>query len=133
MNTFSKSALKGLTKMGNYYCPQNGEFPAFEQSAGLYKLNDLVANVPEDDFSALSMVLAIISFLPDFMVKWLVGVLERSATNPSDGIVAASLRQLNLGVRGLCYSVYYSEFSNPAYKGKTPLQLMDYQLNRIEN
>ncbi len=132
MNTFSNAALKGLTKMGNFYCPQNGEFPSFEQAAGLYKLNDLVANVPEDDFSAISMVLAIFSILPNFILKWLVGVMERSAKNLSDGIIASSLRQLNLGIRGLCYSVYYSEFTNPAYKGKTPLQVLDYKIERIE-
>ena len=65
-NTFSNFAIKGLTKVGNIYCPKNGEFPAFSEVAGTYKLNDLVRNVPSDDFSSLNLVLAIFAFLPNF-------------------------------------------------------------------
>lgn len=132
MNKFYTRAIKGITKVGDIYCPKNGEFPAFSEAAGTQYLNDLVANVPEDDFSSLNLVLAIFSFLPVSVLKWLIGIFERSMNNPSDSILPSLLRQLNTGLRGLCYSVYYSEFSNPSYQGKTPLQIIGYQLNRVE-
>ncbi|MDB5227459.1 MAG: hypothetical protein JWN78_1652 [Bacteroidota bacterium] len=132
MNHFSNRAITGITKVGDIYCPKNGEFPAFSEAAGTQYLNNLVSNVPEDDFSSLNLVLIIFSFLPAFILKWLIGVFERSMDNPGDSILPSLLRQLNLGLRGLCYSVYYSEFSNPEYKGRTPLQIIDYHLNRVE-
>lgn len=131
MNSFSNSAVKGLVKVGNMYCPKNGEFPSFSEVAGTYKLNDLVKNVPSDDFSSLNLVLAIFAFLPNFMIKWVVDKCQQAQHHPSDGIITSTFRQLNIGLRGLCYSLYYSEFTHPDYKGKTPLQVMEYKLNRI--
>ena len=109
-NFFSTRATKGLLKVGEIYCPKNGEFPSFTETAGTAYLNNLVSNVPEDDFNSLS---------------------TKSQDNPSDGIIPSTLRQLNIGLRGLCYSIYYSEFTNPNYKGKKPLEIIDFKLNRI--
>jgi hypothetical protein len=97
-NFFSTRATKGLIKIGNIYCPQNGDFPAYETIAGTWKLNDLAANVPADDFNSLNLVLAIFSFLPNFVLVWLVGLFQKSQSNPSDGIIASTLRQLNIGL-----------------------------------
>lgn len=130
-NFFSTRATKGLLKVGEIYCPKNGEFPSFKESAGTAYLNNLVANVPEDDFNSLSLVLAIFSFLPNGILKWIINAATNAQNNPSDGIISSTLRQLNIGLRGLCYSIYYSEFTNPNYKGKKPLEVMEYKLNRI--
>lgn len=133
MNAFSKRAIKGITKVGDIYCPKNGEFPAYSEVAGTQHLNNLVVNVPADDFTSLNIVLIIFSFLPTGILKWLIGVFQNSMNNPSDSILPSLLRQLNLGLRGLCYSTYYSEFTNPSFIGKTPLQVIDYHINRIED
>ena len=130
-NFFSTRATKGLLKVGEIYCPKNGEFPSFTETAGTAYLNNLVSNVPEDDFNSLSLVLAIFSFLPNGILNWIINLATKSQDNPSDGIIPSTLRQLNIGLRGLCYSIYYSEFNNPDFKGKTPLQVIDYSLNRI--
>lgn len=130
-NFFSTRATKGLLKVGEIYCPKNGEFPSFKEAAGTTYLPGLVANVPADDFSSLSMVLAIFSFLPNGILKWIINACTNSQSNPSDGILPSLLRQLNIGLRGLCYSIYYSEFTNPNYTGKKPLDVMEYKLNRV--
>ena len=130
-NFFSTRATKGLLKVGDIYCPKNGEFPAFSEAAGTAHLNSLIKNIPSDDFSSLSMVLAIFSFFPQFVLRWITGICTNAQNNPSDGILPSLLRQLNIGLRGLCYSIYYSELTNPNFKGQTPLQVMGYQLNRI--
>lgn len=131
-NTFSNRAVKGLIKFGNIYCPKNGEFPSYEEVAGTQKLDNLALNVPNDDFSALNLVLIIFSFLPNGMVKWFADKFEAAQNNPSDNIIQSNFRLLNLGLRGLCYSTYYSEFNNPNYNGKKPLEVIDYHLNRVE-
>lgn len=130
-NLFSTRATKGLLKVGEFYCPKNGEFPSFKEVAGTTYLNNLVVNVPEDDFSSLTMVLAIFSFLPNGILKWIIDACSNAQNNPSDGMLPSLLRQLNLGLRGLCYSIYYSEFTNPNYTGKKPLDVIDYHLNRV--
>ena len=62
-----------------------------------------------------------------------MGKFEAAQEDDSEGIIASTLRQLNLGLRGLCYSTYYSEFTNPAYKGRTPMEIIDYKVNRVTN
>ena len=133
MNTFSNRAIKGLTKVGNIYCPKNGDYPAYSEVAGTQYLNNLAVNVPEDDFSALNLVLIIFSFLPMGILRWITNACTKAMDNPSDGVLPSTLRQLNLGLRGLCYSTYYSEFTNPNYKGKIPLDIIDYHVVRIED
>jgi len=130
-NFFSTRATKGLLKVGEIYCPKNGEFPSFQEAAGTAYLNNLVANVPGDDFASLSLVLAIFSFLPNSLLRWIINACTNAQNNQSDGLIPSTLRQLNLGLRGLCYSIYYSEFTNPNYTGKKPLEVIDYQLNRV--
>jgi hypothetical protein len=130
-NFFSTRATKGLLKVGEIYCPKNGDFPSFSEAAGTPYLNNLAANVPEDDFSSLNLVLAIFSFLPKGILNWIIEACTNAQNNPSDGIIPSTLRQLNIGLRGLCYSIYYSEFTNPNYKGKKPLEVIDYKLNRV--
>lgn len=133
MNTFSKRAAVGLSKIGDIYLPQNGEFPKYSEVADTTKLDMLIENAPKEDIEALNMVLVIFSFLPSFVIKFLIHQFANAMSNKSNNIIASSFRQLNMGLRGLCYSTYYSEFTNPNYKGKTPLQILDYSLNRVEN
>lgn len=132
-NLFSTRATKGLLKVGEIYCPGNGEFPSFKEAAGTAYLNNLVANVPQEDFSSLNLVLVIFSFLPLFILKWIINACTQSQNNLSDGIIPSTLRQLNIGLRGLCFSIYYSEFTNPNYNGKKPLEVIDYKISRIED
>lgn len=131
MNTFSNRAIAGILKMGNIYCPKTSEFPGYDEVADRQVYNRLVENVPPDDFSALNLVLAIFSFLPGFILKWLVGVMEGAMDKPGDGPILSALRQLNLGLRGLIYSTYYTELTSPDYKGKTPLHILEYEINRV--
>jgi hypothetical protein len=133
MNTFSKRAVIGLSKIGDVYLPKNNEFPTYSEVADTSKLDMLIENAPKEDIEALNMVLVIFSYLPMFIVKFLVHQFSKSMSSNSEGIIASNFRQLNMGLRGLCYSTYYSEFTNPNYKGKMPLQILDYNLNRVED
>jgi hypothetical protein len=41
------------------------------------------------------------------------------------------LRQLNLGLRGIIFSCYYSGNGGASFKGSNPLDVLGYQLNRV--
>ena len=130
-NLISTRATKGLLEVGDIYCPKNGDFPSFKEAAGTAYLNNLVTNVPKEDFDSLSLVLVIFSFLPAGILRWIINACTKSQSSTGDGIIPSTLRQLNIGLRGLCYSIYYSEFTHPNYKGKKPLEVIDYHINRI--
>lgn len=133
MASFSNQAIKGMKKIGDFFLPGNDEFPSYSEAGGTYKLNDMVQYAPEDDIKALNLVLIIFSFLPKFMLKWIVDQMSKYTENKKDGLIPTTFRQLDFGVRGLLYATYYDEFTNPDYKGKTPKELIDYFPNRVEN
>ncbi len=133
MNKFSNRAIKGICKAGDVYLPQNGEFPKYSDVGGTQFLDMMIENAPPKDIKALNLAMAIISFLPNFMVAWLVNWFASATKSSSNGIIASNLRQLHMGLRGLVYGTYYSELINPNYKGKTPLELLDYSINRVED
>jgi hypothetical protein len=133
MASLSNQAIKGLCKIGDVFLPGNSEFPKYSEVAGTYKLNDLVQYAPEEDIASLNLVLIIFSLLPMFVIRWLVGKMGEAQASGKEGLIPTTLRQLDLGLRGLLYSTYYGEFTNPDYKGKTPMQIIDYSLTRIED
>lgn len=133
MAPLSNQAIKGLCKIGDVFLPGNAEFPKYSEAAGTHKLNDLVQYAPQDDIASLNIVLMIFSFLPMFVLRWLVGKMGKAQASGEEGLIPTTLRQLDLGLRGLLYSTYYGEFINPDYKGKSPMQIIDYNLTRIED
>ncbi|MCO5234307.1 MAG: hypothetical protein LC105_00760 [Chitinophagales bacterium] len=133
MATLSNQAIKGMKKIGNVILPGNKEFPSYSEAAGTHKLNDLVQYAPEDDIQSLNLLLIILSFMPLFVHRWIVKKMKESTESGKEGLLPTTFRQLDLGLRGLLYSTYYGEFINPNYKGKTPMEIIDYVPTRIPN
>ncbi|MCO5248253.1 MAG: hypothetical protein M9887_04805 [Chitinophagales bacterium] len=131
MASFSNRAIKGIKKIGDFFLPGNHEFPSYSEAGGTYKLNDMVQYAPEDDIKLLNIALIIFSFLPKFVLKWLVGQMDKYSTNGADGVIPTTFRQLDVGLRGLLYATYYDEFTNPDYKGRTPKELIDFNPIRV--
>ena len=130
-NHFSNSAKKGLSRMGDLILPASGEFPKYSDVAGLQYIDELVINAPKEDINSLNLLLTILSFMPTFILKWLIGKMATSQSNPSNGFIGVTFRQLDVGLKGLVFTTYYGEKINPNYTGKTPEQLVDFKINRI--
>lgn len=127
-NKLNTNAIKGLSKIGDIILPKNGDFPSYSEVADTNALSMIIKNAPTEDISSLNLVLSIFAFLPNFILKWVVKKMENSLSDPSTGLIATTFRQLQLGLRGLLFSTYYSEFVRKDYTGKTPLQILDYKL-----
>lgn len=128
-NILSNSAVKGLTRIGDILIPGEGEFPSFSEYMCMEHIDDLVHFAPEDDIKDLGMVLGIFSILPKSFLNWLVKKMAHSHKN--HGPLGTLLRQLNLGVRGIVFSLYYSEKPGAIYKGKHPVELIGFTLNKV--
>ena len=129
-NYFSQRGLKGLNRIGDILLPGDGEMPSFSAYGGLENVDDLVAYAPPEDISLLNTVLAVLSFLPAGMLRWLVG--KMSAVTPAEtGVMAPLYRQLNIGLRGILFSLYYGEKAGSGYTGQDPLAVIGYEINRV--
>ncbi|MEX0812802.1 MAG: hypothetical protein WD048_11355 [Chitinophagales bacterium] len=127
----SKNALKALNRIGDIIIPENGEFPKFSDTASIQHIDDLLAYAPENDIKDLNMLLIILSFMPGFVLAWLVKKMETSRENK--GALGTLFRQLDFGVKGLIFSCYYSGKTGDGYNGKNPLDIIGYEIERVED
>lgn len=128
---FSKRAIKGLNKVGDILIPANGEFPSFSEYAGIEHVDAMASYAPEEDIESLSVVMAIFSFLPTFVLRMIVALL--ATAQKRKGPLAPLLRQLNLGLRGLIFACYYAERPGTDYKGKDPVDVINFSIHRAED
>lgn len=127
----SNSALKAINRIGDLMIPRNGEFPAFSEVGGLEYIDDLVSYAPPADIKDLNLVLTILSFMPTFVLRWVLGKMETSMENT--GPLGPIFRMLDVGLRGLIFSCYYTEKIPASYKGKKPLDIIGFGLTRVED
>lgn len=124
----SKSALKAINRIGDIMLPKNGELPSYSELGGIEHIDEILRYAPEGDMKDLNMVLSILSVMPKFVLKWLVNKMRRS--HERGGGLWVIMRQLEFGLKGIILSTYYSEKAGSNYKGRTPLEIIAYSINR---
>jgi len=125
----SKSALKSLGRIGDLLIPGDDTFPSFTAYQCLEHIDELVTYVPDDDRQSLNMVLGILAPMPDAVLRWLIKKMATSQGN--NGLLGDVYRQLNMGIRGIVFSLYYSEKPGTNYQGKNPSELIGFKLNKV--
>lgn len=127
----SKSAVKALTRIGDILCPKNGDFPAYSETGCVEHVDDVIAYAPASDIGDLNMVLSILGYMPAGVLNWLVKTMNNS--HEKEGGFATLMRQLDFGLKGIIYGTYYSGKVGANYKGKTPQEVIDFSIVRMEN
>jgi hypothetical protein len=128
---FWNSTLHGLNRIGDVFIPQDGEMPSFSQFGGIEAIDTVIAYLPAGDVTLLNLVLTIFAVMPTGFLRWIVREMENSLEKT--GEIPSVLRQLNLGLRGIIFSCYYSGVGAAGFRGHNPLEVLGYELNRVEN
>jgi hypothetical protein len=128
-NYFNSAALKGLNRIGDIFIPGEGDLPSFSEFGGIEYVDDIIAYTPAEDIASLNMVLSIFSILPEGMLRWAAD--QMVAASYRDGLLDGLLRQLNIGLKGILFSCYYSGKGGSSYAGKNPLDTVGYEVNRV--
>lgn len=128
---FNSRAIRGLNRIGDIYLPHNAEFPSFSELGASDCVDDMLDYTPADEVNMLGMVLVVFSYMP---VNWLRKLVDKLQDSPSDeGPLGSLFRQLNMGLRGLLFTLYYSDKTRPDYTGPRPLSLLGISLTCIED
>lgn len=119
---FSKLSLKGLQKTGDILIPGNEEFPSFSKSGVIHELGRMSHYMNEDDRQGLKLLSAVLAFIPQAFIK---GLLHLSGLNSRfPGLVGSLLRQIHIGLRGVIFTLYYSNLD-----GGKILSNLNYETN----
>jgi len=128
---FWNSTLKGLNRIADVLIPQDGDMPSFSQFGGIEAIDTVIAYLPAEDVSLLNYALTVFSVMPNGFLRWIVREMENALDKT--GTIPSLLRQLNMGLRGIIFSCYYSGVGGAGFKGNNPLDVIGYHLNRVEN
>lgn len=104
---FSELSLKGICKTGDLIIPGNGEFPSFSESGFLDHLGRMSHYMNEDDREGLKLLTTLLGLMPVFGVSWILKLSSLHSHFP--GIIGSTLRQINIGLRGVVFTLYYSD------------------------
>jgi hypothetical protein len=127
----SPRALRTFNRLGDMMIPREGEMPAFSELGCLEHVDDVVAHAPQEDIKTLNALLVALSFAPDFVLRWLLALVAAAPNLGGPG--GTLLRQLDVGLRSVIVTLYYSGRKGRAYTGRTPLEIIGFSLNTIRD
>lgn len=122
-------ALRALERMGDMVVPRVGKLPSFTELGCIEHVDSVLAYAPPEDRASLRTLLSILDYAPSFVLR----LLLRAMVNPDryPEFLAANFRLIDMGVRGVVLSLYYSGKTGTGYTGQTPHELMGYEVTRM--
>ena len=121
---FSKLSLKGLAKAGDIIIPGQNGFPRFSDTDFIKHIGRMSDYMYEDDRSGFKLLMLLMGLMPSFMVRFILWVATFHNSIP--GPLTPVLRQINIGVRGVIYTLYYSGLEDSKEYGEKILQQLKF-------
>lgn len=118
-----------LNRIGDIMIPAYEDFPAFSTLGCIDHIDGVVKHAPPEDIAQLQAFLKVLYFMPTAMLRLVVWLTQHADGFPEP--VATNLRLLDMGLRSIVLTLYYSGKAGVDYDGKTPLALMGYELNAL--
>lgn len=115
--------LSALERIGDLMLPGDSEFPSFSQTGCIAFIDDLLRFMDPKDRDDLKTLLKVLSFLPSPLLRVFLKICQTRWT--------PTLRMVELGLRGLVLSLYYSNKTAPRYTGRTPFDVIGFALRRL--
>ncbi len=123
---FNSTQIAGLNKLGDLMVPANADFPAFSETGCTDKLDKVMSPAHKDDIMAFGILLWVFNYLPRFAIRFLLNILDQTEKMPK--LVAGPFRLLNLSLRGVVYSLYYSNHTSTHFQGDKVYDVIDFDV-----
>lgn len=123
---YSAKQLQTLNRLGDVLIPASADFPSFSQVGCVVHIDDVMTAADKQDIKDFGTLLSVMHYLPTFV---LAGIIKLSlAANKTPSIIAPILRQLDIAIRGVIYTLYYANQTGLGYQGKTAYDAIDYHV-----
>ncbi|MCL6642099.1 MAG: hypothetical protein K6T71_02090 [Candidatus Bipolaricaulota bacterium] len=115
--------LAALERIGDLMLPGDSDLPAFSQTGCIAFVDDLLRSMDPKDRDDVKTLLKILSLLPSPLLRAFVTLCQTRWTS--------TLRMIELGLKGLVMSLYYSNKTAPHYSGRKPCDVIGFSLQRL--
>jgi hypothetical protein len=110
---FNQTQLLGLQKAGDVILPGTDLSPSFARTGCIDHVDRLAACLNRDDLAGLQVLLRILCHTPKWSIRLLMQACSANARFP--GFAGTALRTIDIGLKGLVMSLYYSNLIGPGY------------------
>ncbi len=124
---YNEKQIASLERLGDVLIPRTADFPSFSDVGCVMSVDEVMGVAKPQDIQDFGLLLTVMRFLPKFMLVWIVKLGIHANKFPE--FIAPLLRQLDIGIRGVVYSLYYSNVVPADYKGKKPFDVIDYHVH----
>lgn len=109
---FSAAQLAGLRKVGDVLIPGDGDLPSFSGSGALEHIDRMADYMSTGDRDGVKFLASLFRYLPTPAVRALMWLSEQQEHLP--GPLGTGARLVNIGVKGVVMSLYYSDVGEGA-------------------
>ena len=126
---FTRNQLLGLLKAGDIILPGTNASPSFSKVGCIDHVDRMAAYLNGDDLGGLRILLGIFRYTPRWTIRLLLNACGRNDRLP--GFLGSALRTIELGIKGLVMSLYYSNLSGDAYEGKNVFKIIGWDAKLV--
>lgn len=124
---YNETQLKGLNKLGDVVVPKNGRFPAFSETGCFENIDKVMSPAAPSDIKSFGYLLLVFCYLPSIVISLILSIADKAERMPR--LIAPPFRMLNISLRGVIFSLYYSDLTASSYTGPSPHEAIDYQVS----
>ncbi|MBM3470516.1 MAG: hypothetical protein FJX73_06950 [Armatimonadetes bacterium] len=103
--------VRALERVGDIVAPACGPLPAFSATGCVRYADDLLRYMPPEDVADIRLLLRILSIKPTSGIRFILALARAGRRLP--GSLGATLRMIEIGLKGLVMSLYYSGKAAP--------------------
>jgi acyl-CoA reductase-like NAD-dependent aldehyde dehydrogenase len=109
---FSELSLKGIIKVADILIPGDEERPSFSKTSFISELYRMTDFMNQDDKAGLKLLTTLLGLMPSFLIRLFLIVVFKHHLFP--GILGSLLRQIEIGLKGIVMTLYYSNLDEGA-------------------
>ena len=113
---FTPAQLRVINRIGDIIAPGDDVLPRFSECGLAGQVDRMVGYLPPSDIDSLRLLTNVLRFSPDFAIRLLLKLTSLDRHFPRS--IGAGLRKLDIGLRGITLSLYYSFLDDPGGHGQ---------------
>jgi hypothetical protein len=126
----SQRQLTAIERIGDIMLPGGEGFPSFSQTGCITHIDPLLEVTPAEDVTGLKILLTVLSFLPSLLLVGFLRLVEKDERLPA--FLGSVFRNIDLGLKGLVMSTYYSNRTGHGYAGPRVHDVIDFELRVVK-
>ncbi|MEW6368188.1 MAG: hypothetical protein AB1714_26465 [Acidobacteriota bacterium] len=116
--------LAGLMRAGEILAPGDADLPSFSRLGCIEHVDRILEYMGDKDLADFGSLMGVFAWLPGPVLRSILWLMTKNQSMP--GSLGFNLRMLELGVKGVVMTLYYSGLSGAGFQGKSVYDIIGW-------